>query len=435
MEDVTKNINIGKQLRIRLDSSPLFDERNNFFIDFKKFLIKETILVKSIALTAQWGDGKSFFINMLNTELEKGYNSVVFNAWKYDKYNNPLLALLAFIHDTSKIGKLFQEFEITNKEIKIGGNITLGIPFLSMGVSAESAMNNYLQQTLELNEIYQSLFKVFNELDFIFIDELDRCNPEFALSIIELFKHFSVDSKGKAKVIFSFDKEALTHIIKNRYGDVRIANIYIKKLIEAEFILPKITNKIALINDIVDKHLDEQKGKFKDSSSYIYHALKAIINDFDYSVREILDLISLMKNSKTINDYTFHTTKTLEEFDYFCFTLFIFFIALENKNYSNYLIFKKTYDRDIIINEINVNSEFRKLIERLINRIFQVKKTHTITPEEYDDIIFLIVKGCFSKLTREDLDAFTKNNDDIFNIPNPIIYNSWENQVELFRII
>lgn len=73
-----------------------------------------------------------------------------------------------------------------------------------------------------------------------FIDELDRCRPDFALSILELVKHV-FDIPG-IKFIFVANLEQLKAAIRKRYGQDVDAGVYLEKFVKMEIGLSSHTN-------------------------------------------------------------------------------------------------------------------------------------------------------------------------------------------------
>ncbi|MCI7616721.1 MULTISPECIES: KAP family P-loop NTPase fold protein [Desulfovibrio] len=74
-----------------------------------------------------------------------------------------------------------------------------------------------------------------------FIDELDRCRPDFALSILELVKHV-FDIPG-IKFIFVANLEQLKAAVRKRYGQDVDADVYLEKFVNLSIVLPSIDSK------------------------------------------------------------------------------------------------------------------------------------------------------------------------------------------------
>ena len=91
-----------------------------------------------------------------------------------------------------------------------------------------------LVQTEE--EIRERVKGLFNDIIveraqklIIFIDELDRCRPSFAIEMLERIKHYFDDER----VIFvvSLNKEQLIHTITSYYGSGFDATRYLNKFL------------------------------------------------------------------------------------------------------------------------------------------------------------------------------------------------------------
>jgi hypothetical protein len=70
-----------------------------------------------------------------------------------------------------------------------------------------------------------------------FIDELDRCRPDFAISLLERIKHlFTVDN---FIFVLALDREQLRNIIKTLYGTGQQADSYLRRFIDFSYKLEK----------------------------------------------------------------------------------------------------------------------------------------------------------------------------------------------------
>ena len=69
------------------------------------------------------------------------------------------------------------------------------------------------------------------------VDELDRCNPIYAVKTLERIKHlFSIPG---IVFVLSIDKEQLCNSIKGYFGSEQLnAEEYLKRFIDYEYILP-----------------------------------------------------------------------------------------------------------------------------------------------------------------------------------------------------
>lgn len=431
-----KTITDKTTIRKRIENEPLFTDRGEFFQMLKDYLTDENIFVRAIALNANWGEGKSFFINMLNDELAKDKMSLVFNAWKYDKYNDPIHALIAFINDTEKDHPDYFE-EIKNENgIELNKSIALTVPFVTVGVSADKDINGIAKNTLDLTAIYKNIFdQILNKIDFLFIDELDRCNPEFALKIIEVFKHFCIDNPGKTKLVFSFDRIAIGCMIKTRYGDNSLSHQYLQKIIEAEFELPKTDYSIIIFNVMVN-HLNINNSVLQDEDHFLTQILIEIIQNYDVSVREVIDLLHLLSNKETFNRLSNKIYKVQfdsESIIYISQCLFLLLIILKNKNYEKYQLLIKNKEINTLTNELDSLKIFRNLIERTINYAYNNgDDAMTLNKVDFDNITYIIFLGCIG--------IKTEKTDYLYNVINklkkpfdPSGYGTFELSKKLFN--
>lgn len=404
MEEI-KTIKENKTIRKIVESEPLFTDRAEFFEMFKGYLTDKNVFVRSIGLIANWGEGKSFFINQLNTELAKDSMSLVFNAWKYDKYIDPLHALISFINDTEKeFPDYFNEIKKENG-IELKASLALSIPFLTIGVSADKEINSIAKVILDLTVIYDRIFEqILNKVDYLFIDELDRCNPEFALNVIELFKHFCIDNNGKTKLIFAFDKYAIGNMIKTRYGDNNLSCTYLQKILEVEFELPK-TDNFSLINELIIKHLEIKNSSLVDKNFYFTDILLILLNHYDFSVREIIDFINLLSKKEKFVNITHKNFKKLfsdEYVIYLSLIIFILIVILKNKNYEKYLLLIKYKDMNTLIKEIDSIKLYRGIIEKWISYHFNnAPDAINLPKDDFDRIIYIIFLGSLGIITEK----------------------------------
>jgi hypothetical protein len=225
------------------------------------------------AIDAPWGEGKSWFGRHWHAELVKsGFRSVYLDAFASDYVEDPFLMLsgelLAVIKDDSnaasakvaEAGKRLSKtlLPIAAKiAVNAAGRILLGSAdlseeFKSIGEKVQEGAADALEKQIEarlesyaadkksvdgfkaaLTELAQSNDKPI----VIFIDELDRCRPDFAVKTIERVKHF-FDVPGLVFVLL-LNRAQLCESIKGIYGGGLDADAYLGKFIQFSLTLPK----------------------------------------------------------------------------------------------------------------------------------------------------------------------------------------------------
>ena len=77
-----------------------------------------------------------------------------------------------------------------------------------------------------------------------FIDELDRCRPEFVFGMLELVKH--VFALPGVKFILAANLDQLRADVRQRYGQNANADVYLEKFIKLSIFIPPVDNKTNL---------------------------------------------------------------------------------------------------------------------------------------------------------------------------------------------
>lgn len=311
--------------------------------EFKRKTIAEKIItlldsdidIFPMAIDGGWGTGKTEFciklIHLMNEEQSKEgakkKNIIYFDAFEAEPTDQPLLYLLAKIREVipeKEKKKLTQKIAPVAKVlVKAAGKAILqhtlktsaddlteeiskaatdsGEALIDMGV--ESLLETYAKSKENIDALKAVLTESVKETPLvIFIDELDRCRPDFALTIFELTKH--IFDIPEIKIFFSINSEQMKSIIKNRYGNSIDAEIYLEKFIHFSIHLQNkvADNRTHTINamNIIYKHLEKE--------CYIFR------NNYNDTTFKIIDRIlfnnniSLRCSEKIINGIKIYNT-------------------------------------------------------------------------------------------------------------------------------
>ncbi|WP_339138250.1 MAG: P-loop NTPase fold protein [Candidatus Electrothrix sp. GW3-4] len=281
MDDITYKL---AELDVPSDDPFHFDALNREpSVEAVSSLIGELSGPFVLAIDSPWGTGKTTFVRMLQAVLEKKeHPCLYFNAWETDFSTDPLVAFLGEIstllsEDISKDSALAKNFD---KAKKIAGRLarrvipaaakvaTYGALDLDKVVektvadgvsdSVSDAVDEYLKEKELIDEFHKTLSKVVDQLNqegkpsqiIIFVDEIDRCRPTYAVELLERIKHlFNIEN-----VIFvvSLDKQQLRTSLGAVYGQGINADEYLRRFIDLEFLLPKPDMK-AFAKSLFDK--------------------------------------------------------------------------------------------------------------------------------------------------------------------------------------
>ncbi|MFO1429508.1 MAG: P-loop NTPase fold protein [Candidatus Competibacteraceae bacterium] len=147
----------------------------------------------TIGIFGGWGTGKTSMLQLAKTIIDKfvkekksiGITTVSFNAWQYEKEENPLVSLIASILKELKSENLSDKFkENSNKLLDAMHSITYSFSTQIKGNTIEhhEKLHNALK-TLKDVQCEDLIHRVI-----IFIDNLDQCFPDKAILLLESIK-------------------------------------------------------------------------------------------------------------------------------------------------------------------------------------------------------------------------------------------------------
>lgn len=224
-----------------------------------------------VSLDSPWGTGKTTFIRMFSCLLrQEHFVTLHFNAWESDYADDPLCALLS---ELGKRKQLPETIKSNLGRILIAGTSEIAKGFVKKlsGVECDSVqdaikasidecatiggetLQAYNEKKKGLNDFKDSLSEfIANSFSkdekcqlpiIFFIDELDRCNPHYAIKVLERLKHcFSIPD---IVFILSIDKTHLLNSIKGYFHSPDMnAEEYLRRFIDVEFHLPIPDNKV-----------------------------------------------------------------------------------------------------------------------------------------------------------------------------------------------
>lgn len=212
-----------------------------------------------IALDGEWGAGKTTFVRMWHQMLlDNSYKSIYFNAWNTDFEDDPFIALMSELNEVFHKSKTFNKVVASGAKIgiKVLGEVTKGVIHKATGIDTDTIkagvdelvgqcynqMSDYKEKKDSLCQFRNNLSEfVASEADgkpvFFFIDELDRCNPHYAVKLLERVKHlFEVPN-----IIFvlTVNLNQLQYAVQGFYGSSNIdGREYLRRFIDIEYTLP-----------------------------------------------------------------------------------------------------------------------------------------------------------------------------------------------------
>lgn len=249
-----------------------------------------------IAIYGEWGSGKTTLFQYIEKNIPSKYHCIFFESWKYENDDNLSLSLLENILDEIHIkAPLKLTNENVSEIVSLGFDLLSNLPFQSNAVklvlTSKKLIDNYKEMTAahkgaslySKSKKFKAEFKkaidLLDEEDLIvFIDDLDRCEPENVIKLLSQIKlFFTLNEKQSCQnnIVFlvGIDKNSVKKAINIKYDDLIKSEEYLEKIFDLtfnmnnNFKIEKLINnylgcgKPYVHNEIVCKFFNELKIK------------------------------------------------------------------------------------------------------------------------------------------------------------------------------
>ena len=306
-------------------------------------LLTSDIDLSPMVIDGSWGTGKTEFCQKLirlMQEQHRDYQPVYIDAFRSDHSGEPLLALLAEIikactpedtgeqpseqrkNITRKVAKAAGFVMKTVAKAAVGHVLKQNLEDLEKGMSqiindeeeaknvaetvADSAttlashsidatidatIEALLKEQIEAEKNLETLKACLKELAadkpiILFIDELDRCRPDYAVDMLEVIKHvFDVEN---VKVVLVTNTKQLRAAINHRYGMEVDAQKYLDKFLKYSFALP---DKVEVPSRTERALVSVEYFKQLIQNSRMASELQALIDEHNLTIKFISDMI------------------------------------------------------------------------------------------------------------------------------------------------
>ena len=252
-------------------------------------LLTSSIHLSPMVIDGGWGTGKTKFCQKLIQLMQQqhpDYQPVYIDAFRSDHSGEPLLALLAEIikactpedtgeqpseqrkNITRKVAKaarfgiktvvkaaashllkqstddLAEEFQQIMNDGQDADSLAETVTDAAATIAShtiDATVEALLKEQIEAEKNLETLKACLKELAadkpiILFIDELDRCRPDYAVDMLEVIKHvFDVEN---VKVVLVTNTKQLRAAINHRYGAEVDAHKYLDKFLKYSFALP-----------------------------------------------------------------------------------------------------------------------------------------------------------------------------------------------------
>jgi len=326
-------------------------------------------------VNAAWGRGKTFFLTNFAKQLKKqGYLVAEVNAWQDDHADDPFLSVMSAINETiapliDKKGKNWKNFQKSTtsaivtvakgagKQIvrKLIGEAVDVLPEIWEGGNTDDDTNQIANEALEgaqkeavkevdklidkagiailgqfenskksINSFQKNLETLLSDEKlkdkqiplFILIDELDRCRPTYAISMLERVKHlFDINN-----IIFviATDTEQLQHSIKAVYGQGFDSASYLNRFFDRAYEIESPSIKKFVSYQIKIRQIDKTKLSIPPNDELTKY-LSGAFTYFGFELRDIEQFFEILSNVITVWDKEIEIEMAVMTFYIFAF--------------------------------------------------------------------------------------------------------------------
>lgn len=399
-----------------------------------------------LGINATWGHGKTFLLKKWAEDLAKAkYPVVTFDTWANDFSKDPLVGFMSELYEAldpwlkdiapakaamKKVKKSVTKVLSAGVGIVAGGaaaglaeaglNMFTGKLDISenttdaiagsvadnAGRIAEKALKEHKEIKQAISEFKKNLEGLIKAIEgnkkgkqlplYIFIDELDRCRPTYAIELLENIKHlFGV--KGVFFIV-AINKEQLCHSIQAVYGNSFDSAAYLGRFFDQEYTLPEPDN-LRYANHLFEKYKihDEarlfiSKAKSPQTPNHLAQTFAILSDAFDLPLRD--------------QEQTIHRIKAIlanYQHDPVYFEYLMFLLMLRKKSEPLFNTFPVEYVKDRTSYEPELSKVFKG------HKKIKVPKVtyHGGTVGAVDESLFALMH-LYASMALKDIDTLHK---------------------------
>ena len=233
-----------------------------------------------ISLDGAWGSGKSAFARMCAAYLRseesratKQVRVVEFNAWHQGHTGSPLVDLVSAISPEvdDKTKKALSEAvlkvgtRVVTQLVRAGTSGLLDLSELADDESQDmmTAWNEAEQGTRQFQTQLEEAASDEDGPLVVIIDELDRCQPSYALELLATVRHlFDVED---VIVVLAINRAELIHSVQSIYGPDSSADRYLRRFadLHAELPPPREPDLTRFLNNLLEEILPDPQTSLR----------------------------------------------------------------------------------------------------------------------------------------------------------------------------
>lgn len=286
--------------------------------------IRECQTPMSIAIQGDWGTGKTSTLNLLKKNLEADKDKikcVFFNTWQYSQFNMEDSLYVSFVHNLVK--QCGGNDEILRTVAAFGKLAFFKAVDWRFGTNAseildgfEKAKKDQMESVSKLQEDFAKLVKKTGKRLVIFIDDLDRLNPEVAVELLEIIKLF-VNVENSIFVL-AIDYEVVVKGVRKKYGEnlseEKCRNFF-DKIIQLPFKMPVERYNLT---ELVRKAVQEQTHMTDEGVNIVAEFISDVMGTNPRTFKRLVNAFFLINSVNEIEEEAESKTKEINDVLMFC---------------------------------------------------------------------------------------------------------------------